>query len=135
VAELESAYGGRVRVKSLHVGVNRTTLHGLDLFEADEPDGRPWLHVDRLRADVNLAGALRGQVVPGELLLEGADVTLRFNKEGALVTRWPVPANGGNGKITLPRLVINNSKIRFRRADGSELLVPHVNAILERDGD
>ena len=134
VAELQNVYGGRVGVQDVHIGVNGTTLHGLELFEQDDPNGKPWLQVDKLHANVTLADAARGQVTPTEVNLDGAAITLRFNKEGNLLTRWPMPGGPG-GDFKLPRLVLRDGRVRLRREDGSELLLQHVNARLERDED
>lgn len=115
VAELSKAYNGPVRLKGAQMGLHGTTLFGLELFEPDDPHGRPWLQVDQLRTDVNLADALRGQVRPSELRLDRADMTLRFDKEGQLLTRWPTPGSGSVGGFALPRVDLHDSQLRFRR--------------------
>jgi uncharacterized protein involved in outer membrane biogenesis len=135
VAALEKVYGGPVRLRHAHLGVNGTALYGLELFEEGDPNGQPWLRIDRINADITLAGALSGNVQPGELRLSGADLTLRFNDQGHLLTRWPAPLGDNQDQPRLPRLVLRDSRVRFRRADGTELVLSDVNATVERAGD
>src|SRR6266446_2821578 len=77
-----------VRLTELDVGTAETSLRGLAFLEAGaSPDSEPWIKVRQVDADVSFAGLLTGRVTPSSLLFRDASVTLRFDKDGHLLTK------------------------------------------------
>lgn len=129
-SHLEESYGADVHVGAVQIGVHKSTVQDLQFFEANGSDQRaPWASVGEAEADVSLAGLLHGEFMPRELTLHGADVTLRFDKAGHLLTRIPRPKGGA---AALPEIRIENSKLTIEQEgrptfviDGIALDVTH----------
>src|SRR5262245_61180771 len=66
VAQLESLYGGSVKVAALDVGMGSTSASGIELFEKDTAT-EPWLTVTGLHTDVSLLGVLGGRTKPEQV--------------------------------------------------------------------
>src|SRR6516165_11528680 len=58
-ARLSAIYGGLVGVDAVDIGTDRSTLHGVRLYEEDGEENDPWLVVEGLKADIG-AWALFG---------------------------------------------------------------------------
>src|SRR5436190_1206737 len=82
-------------------GVNRSApTGGVRLFEAPGA-GRgegPWAAADTVQLDAPLWQLLRG-ALPREMTLEGGEATLRFDRQGHLLTRLPAGAAGDVGDL------------------------------------
>jgi len=80
-ARLEVLYGGPVRVAGVDVGLFRSSVAGVQLFEKGQSvSGQPWAAIDAVEADVSLVSLLRDRISPDTLRLTGAALTLRFDK-------------------------------------------------------
>ncbi len=78
VARLEAATGRSVRLQALRLGTwGGVRLRGLEIGERGS-DQSPWLRVEELRMDLNLAGLVSGQRDPKEV--EAFGVTLRVHR-------------------------------------------------------
>jgi translocation and assembly module TamB len=91
VSELERVTGGRVELESFHavplrlrVDVRGLTIHGLE-----KPNDVPYLHVDRLVADVKVISALGAEFGFSSVVLERPVVDIIFYPDGT--TNQPVP--------------------------------------------
>lgn len=104
---LAAQYGGPVKLAGSDIGLLQIQLRGVELFEtsADEGDSKIWASAESIQLDAPL-WRLLGGALPREITLEGGDVTLRFDREGRLLTRLPTSSGGqlGNfGQVHLRR--------------------------------
>jgi hypothetical protein len=125
VAErLESLLGGKVTIGRANIGLHGSSeLHDLRAFDAADSANAPaWLQVTDVTADLSALGLLRGETMPAHIDLHGAEVYLRFDREGHLLTRLPTSKEHAarypslrldGGKLTLdqegrPPMVLQN---------------------------
>src|SRR5277367_5525907 len=89
-AKLEAVYGGHVHVGRLEVGWLGTSLEDVQLFEAGpDPATAPWATVAEIRTDISIWDLVRGTASPSQLVLTDPVVTLRYDRAGKLLTRFP----------------------------------------------
>ncbi len=125
VAErLESLLGGKVTVGKANIGLHGSSaLHDLRAYDEGASANAPaWLEVTDVSADLSALGLLRGESMPAHIDLHGAEVYLRFDREGHLLTKLPSSKEHAKrypairldgGKLTLdqegrPPMVIQN---------------------------
>jgi hypothetical protein len=92
VARLGAAFGAPVRVGEVRLGYWATALRGLEVLEnLTTPEPPPWTAVGAADADLSLWQLLRGDLADGAVTLHDVHVTLRFDRDGRLLTRLPAP--------------------------------------------
>jgi len=131
-ARLEVLYGGPVRVAGVDVGLFRSSVAGVQLFEKGQSvSGQPWAAIDAVEADVSLVSLLRDRISPDTLRLTGAALTLRFDKQGQLLTRLPDWSVGDPGdQFTVPKLYIERGQITFQKEGATDLTIGGISATL-----
>jgi hypothetical protein len=134
---LEAMVGAPVRVENVDVGIHGSTLNGFELFEpgTDASQSTPWLKVGSLTTDISLWDIMRGQAMPKHVTLSNAQVVLRFDAQGQLVTEFPTPPEPSTSEAILPEMpevVIEQSEVVLRKAGQPELAARDVNARLTR---
>jgi hypothetical protein len=134
VAErLQSLLGGKVELGQAHIGLHGTSsLHDLRAFEEGaSPNSPAWLQVTDVTADVSLLSLLRGESMPDHIDMHGAELYLRFDEKGELLTRLPTSKEPAahypslrldGGKLTIdqagrPPMVIHNVAGELTPAD------------------
>lgn len=125
VAErLESLLGGKVTVERANIGLRgSSSLHDLKAFEDGAAPGSPaWLQINDVSADISALSVLRGDSMPDHIDMHGAELYLRFDAKGNLLTHLPSSKEHAarypslrldGGKLTLdqegrPPMVIQN---------------------------
>src|SRR5436853_320791 len=63
ITQLESVYGGAVKLDKVHIGVSSTSFSGLTLYEKDGQTA--WLTADQIDTDLTLMGLIRENSQPG----------------------------------------------------------------------
>src|SRR5207245_411306 len=112
-SRLQEVYGGPVQVEDADIGVTGSSLHGLRLFETDPTRGQvPWVEVGTIQADISLWDVLRGTALPHLLTLQDASLTLRFDKDGKLLTQ--LPPRGGETQ-TLPEIRLEKGRLTLQQ--------------------
>jgi hypothetical protein len=136
-SRLESMLGGQVQVASADVGWSGSTANGVEFYEKEKSvSQKPWLTVKSVTTDVTLLGALTGTTTPNHVTLSGASVTLRFSRDGHLLTVLPeAPPGEADKEVLLPKVRIEDSRITFQRDGGPSLVATGINATLIRQGD
>jgi uncharacterized protein involved in outer membrane biogenesis len=135
---LEAMYGGPVRVESVDVGIESSSVSGFELFEpgSDAESSTPWLKVGALTTDVSLWNLLKGQAQPTQIKLSTAKVLLRFDADGRLLTQFPsrsgAPGQPG-GPLAFPEISLDDGEVVLRKDGQPELVVRKVTAQLRRD--
>ena len=81
--------------------------------------------------DVSVVDLLRG-VMPGEITLDHPTLTLRFDKEGGLLTR--MPASSGKDS-SLPTIHIAEGQVTLHQEGRPEMVVRGVRADTRVDGE
>jgi hypothetical protein len=136
-SRLEAMLGGQVRVASADVGLAGSSASGVEFFEKGKTASQtPWLTVKSVTTDVSLLGVLTGSANPANVTLNDASVTLRFDKEGHLLTLLPEPPPGEADKdLTLPNVRLEDSRLTLQREGGPALVATGIQATLTRQGD
>jgi translocation and assembly module TamB len=143
VLQLQSALGVPVQIENADVGLSGgSELHGVQVFEPPAPAGlprhtaasprseKPWFRVERIEADVSALGLLSGSTRPSKVALHGVSVTLRFDKDGNLLTRLPLsrPSTG-----VFPELVIDGGRVTIDQEGHEPLVVEGIAGTLMPD--
>jgi hypothetical protein len=125
-AGLEAQYGGPVQVGGVDIGLERSSVRDLKLYEAGaEPGAEPWATFADVQADVSLASLLRGAAHPRSMEVTGADLTLRFDRRGRLLTRLP-PQKGK--AVALPDIHLRQGRLTLLQEGRSPFVVGGVDA-------
>lgn len=132
-ARLSAVYGGPVCLDRVDVGAQKSTLHGLRLYEpGSDESSPPWLSFDHVETDVSVWNLLTGNTEPGQLTVAGAKVFLRFDKRGGLLTRLPKTESGWRH---LPNLDVERGQITIDQEGRPEMVVEGVSLKLAAEGD
>jgi hypothetical protein len=132
-ASLEEAYGGPVQLARVDLGFGSTTLYGLRLGEVGDDPGQPaWASADEVVADVSAMGLVSGHASPRRLTLRRPVLTLRFNREGHLLTRLP---RRDCGARPLPTIVLEDGQVTIQQEGHPDLVVNGIQATLAPDDD
>jgi hypothetical protein len=87
---LSAVLGAPVRIGGLDIGIGRSLLTGLAIYErGSQPTDRPWLTIDAVDADLSLMQLVRGDVADGMVTLRHVHVTLHVDRAGHLLPRLP----------------------------------------------
>jgi translocation and assembly module TamB len=129
--KLADVYGGPVKLSAVDLGYRSSILRGLRLYEMDQDPSDaarlPWITVEEVAADVTLWQALRGQAPLHQLALTNASITLRFDKDGSLLTKLPNQP-GGNGAV--PAIHISRSRLTLSQEGGPTLTLSGIDGDL-----
>jgi hypothetical protein len=126
--KLTALLGVPVRVSGVDIGLGRSTrIQNLHIFEDDavRPDA-PWVAAADVQADFSAVDIL-GDDLPKEVVLSGAHIELRFDKDGSLLTRLPKSTSSTQ---SMPKLRLENAQVTIKQ-DGRErrpLVATGVNA-------
>ena len=125
---LEALLGVPVRVTGVDIALGGSSaVQGLQIYEraSDDLPALPWATAEDVRVDFS-AVDIFGDSMPKEVVLNGANVELRFAENGALLTRLPQASDSSK---SMPKLRLENARISLLQ-DGREapLVVENVNA-------
>src|SRR5262245_3296988 len=128
---LSRSYGAPVRVAEADINLDATSLRGVRVFEAGAgPGDEPWAVADDVQADVSLWDLIGGAAMPKNVRLHRADVTLRFDEAGHLLTALPRRKGGES----LPTILIQNGRLTLRQTGRPDLVVHNIDATLQPEG-
>jgi hypothetical protein len=133
-ASLEAQYGGPVQVGGAQIGVTSSSFQQVKLYEAGAgPADEPWATIKEFRADVSLAGVVRGAAHPRHLEVTGAELILRFDEHGRLLTRLPARKKGEG--VILPDIRLHQSRVTLRQEGRPAFVVQGIDAeVRSEDG-
>jgi hypothetical protein len=130
---LSEFYGAAVQVDSLDVGMDSTMLSGVRFFElGDLPGAEPWLVADLVKADLSFVNLAFDKSQMTEIEVNHPTITLRFNKDGHLLTRLPAQQTHGEA---LPALAIHQGTIRLQQEGQKEFVANEIDAVLTLQND
>jgi hypothetical protein len=90
-SRLQAAYGGPVQLEQAMIGVRGSSLHHVQLFELKGSSAEPpWLVIENAEASIPLWDLIKTGALPSQLTLTGVTITLRFDKNGHLLTHIPI---------------------------------------------
>ncbi|MBV9123282.1 MAG: hypothetical protein JO112_07995, partial [Planctomycetes bacterium] len=130
-SRLAAAYGGAVEIGAVEIGATSSSVQDLKLFEAGEKSV-PWATVQDATADLSLTAVVQGETMPRHLTLTGAEVLLRFNKDGKLLTK--LPSTKGETH-TLPDVHVENSRLILRQEGRPEMVLAGIGFELRPEGE
>jgi hypothetical protein len=129
---LKRAYGGPFSLGEVEIGLHSSVLRDLQLFEPDaQPGDPPWAVAGEAEADLAAWGLLNGVRAPTQVVVRQGTLTLRFDRLGHLLTRFP--QGGGRGKA-LPAIVVEQATVVIRQEGRPDFAVTGVSATLEPEG-
>jgi hypothetical protein len=136
-SRLEAAYGGPVSISAVDIGWRRSSLIGVQVFEKGKSaPTAPWATIEEVEADVSILDWLRGSVCVENITLTGAAITLRFDKEGHLLTGLPAqPTCEFGTEASLPNLRLEHSQITLQKEGAADLVVADIKATLRSEGE
>ncbi len=105
-AEIARALGAEATLESASVGLfGETSVTGLVI--PDPGGAAPFLTASEARLGLSAVGSLLGRRLPTDLRLDGVALTLRFDRDGNLLTKLPTPAGGG----AFPAIDIRDARV------------------------
>jgi translocation and assembly module TamB len=124
-SRLQAAYGAPVQVREARIGVRGSSLHDLQIFEANASSGEaPWLVIERAEADILLWDLIQSGALPSQLTLSGVSIKLRFDKAGHLLTHIPTAAQMSQ---SLPEIKIDSGQITVQQEGRPDFVVTGVH--------
>jgi hypothetical protein len=124
--KLEERLGTTVQFDQAAVGVMGTTVTNLRVHERGSgPDSTPFLTVGRADINVGAAGALVDKS-PSTIRLRDANLLLRLNRQGQLLTRFPNTI-GGDG---FPTLKIDSGTLTIRQEGRGDSVIRGIDLIV-----
>ncbi len=134
-SRLAHVCGAPVKLDSVNLGVEDSTVEGLKLYPAGSEGaaGKPWMTVGDVKTDVTLWDALRGAAMPHELTLTGASITLHFDRKGQLLTQLPRPSGQ---HVAWPVVKVADSRLTIDQEGRPPLVINGINGTLQtKDAD
>ena len=135
-AKLQEAIGGPVEVGEADIGFSSSSISDVQIRETEKPKEEPWLVVGNIATDLNVFSVLRGAAMPNEVTITGAKVLLRFDREGALLTKLPEPPKQAGDSTTslasLPLITLKESQMTFRKEGSEDMVAENVSMTLTR---
>lgn len=130
-SELAAAIGARVELGSVDAGLFATSLHDLRVYLPGDAD-TPTVAVEELRVSAPLWQLTDQNEILQHLVLGGAAVTLRFDRDGRILLQPPAGQGGGPRKL-LARL--ENARVTLRQDGKPDLDVQGIRATIASSGD
>ncbi|MCE9534429.1 MAG: hypothetical protein K8T89_25400, partial [Planctomycetes bacterium] len=132
-ASMSAQLGIPVRIKNISPDFDSTTLDEIEIAEANGANnGKPWVTVRQLQLSNSVVGLLRGKT-PDQITLREADVTLRFDHNGVLLTQLPKSESASSGMPTTIRL--ERSRLTIHQDSHPDAHFHGIDAELRREGD
>lgn len=134
--QLETLIGMPVEVSHVDVGSNSSSVkfRVMDPALAGRPDAEV-LSVESATADVSLTDYLGGRAQPKELSFRGANLTLRIDADGRILTTLPHFATGSNTLGAAPAITFDGGQIRLCQEGKSDFVLSGIHLKLTpRDG-
>ncbi len=115
---LSDKLGVPVKFDSLSTGLISTDVSQVQLFEPGAET--PWFTAKKVKLDLSLIGAVFGST-PDLIIVEDVTASLRFDKEGDLVTKLPGEVTGSSSTPTsLPQISVKNISVTINQEGHQE---------------
>ena len=125
--QLEASTGARVELGGFHLHAlrMRAELDNLTLHGLEKSSDAPLFHADRVQVGITVLSFLHRQFKIDELLLDGPQLTVRFEKNGSSNLPTPkTPPHAGPWQETLFNLRIGRVELRNGSASVNDRRVP-----------
>ena len=125
--QLEASTGARVELGGFHLHAlrMRAELDNLTLHGSEKSSDAPLFHADRVQVGITVLSFLHRQFKIDELLLDGPQLTVRFEKNGSSNLPTPkTPPPAGPWQETLFNLRIGRLELRNGSASVNDRRVP-----------
>jgi hypothetical protein len=120
-ARLQLLYGGPLRCAGTDIGLSASSIHDLQLFEADDNYClTPWARIPEVRAQISLWNLIGGGDLPEQIELTDVEISLRFDREGRLLTRL---RGQELQPATVPSVHITQGTLTIRQEGRADLVV------------
>src|SRR5262249_36268930 len=127
---LAQAYGGRVRVGEVDLGLGGCTFRHVELFEAGAAASHPpWMVIDEATTDTHVLD-LYNVTIPSQFTLSGVSVVVRFDRDNQLLTHFPNPTGPAE---SLPAFHLSNGRVTLRQEGKPDMVVRGVTGDLCAD--
>lgn len=129
-SQLGELSGGRARVGSVEVGWRQVTAHDIRLL--DGTSGEPWLRIEQLVLDVTLGELISGDTVPRQVVIQRGNLTLRFDRQGKLLTQLP-PFHSAE-PLPCELIVLRDASITLEQPDVAPLQAIRIDGRIQAAG-
>ncbi|HVK19154.1 MAG TPA: hypothetical protein VM533_19635, partial [Fimbriiglobus sp.] len=131
--QLSSLLGGNVRVTELDAGMGSTAVQVEVMAPSTDGTTAPQpIVTGTVKADVSPIGLAAGSN-PTAVTLENAQVTLRFDRDGNLITKLPEPHGTGGGE-KLPAISIKGASIHLVQEGRPDFRASGIDVAVSDDG-
>lgn len=132
-ARLQAALGVAVTVGALELGGNESAATNIAIYEAEAPTGStPFVTVGRATTDIGVADFISGSTEPKKIGIADVHLTLRYDRDGHLLTR--LPAAHAPGK-PLPEFRLERGSVTITKEGEPDCTFRGMDAVvIEKDG-
>src|SRR5918994_5032481 len=131
--QLSSLFGGNVRVTDLDAGMGSTAVQVVVMAPSTDGTAAPQpIVTGTVTANVSPIGLAAGGS-PTTVSLVNAQVTLRFDKDGNLITQLPEPQGTGGGD-KLPAITIKGASIHLVQEGRPDFRASGIDVSVTDDG-
>lgn len=129
--QLAESIGARVELSGVDGGLFSTSLYGLRVFLPGDIES-PSVAVDELRLEVPLWKLGDEAEILQHLTLDGAAITLRFNRDGRILVEPPPQKSSGANAL---RVQLDNARFTLKQEGKPDLRVNGIRAAIGTQGD
>jgi hypothetical protein len=131
--KLEERLGTAAQFDRLNVGLSQTSVSGLKVYEpgADKAAAEPFVSVNQVDLDLTALQAATGES-PSAITFKDANVLLRFDRNGDLITRLPRAAADGGA---LPAIHIESGTLTIRQDGRPDSVFPGIHLTISDVND
>jgi hypothetical protein len=131
-ARLQAALGVPVTVGAVELGGSNSAATDITIYEADAPTGSlPLVIIGRATTDIGVADFISGSTEPRKIGLSDVHLTLRYDRDGHLLTR--LPAAHAPSKA-LPEFRLDRGSVTISKEGESDCTFCGMNAVvIEKD--
>jgi translocation and assembly module TamB len=91
-------------------GINSLALH-----EDNSPDSTIWLTAERIQTNVSFSRIIQGKFSPSHVLIANAQLSLRFDERGQLLTKGPFGQESKSEPTAFPEIEIQNASVTIEQ--------------------
>lgn len=131
--QISSRIGLPVTLDAISIGIRSSSINGLQVFERDATPERnvPWIVADNVEIAGSPLTVAQGDM-PSAIHFRQAKVTLRFDRNGDLITQLPTSAAGTG---VLPQLNLVDSQLTIKQDGHPDTVLQGIELTVNPNGD
>lgn len=130
---LQDALGVPVTVGGIELGSSRSAATNIAIFESGATPGQsPFVAIGRANTDIGISDFLKGEIDPKKLDIEDVNLTLRYDRDGRLLTRLPT-ARGPSQP--LPEFQLQRASIKIIKEGDADCEFRGIDGLIKETSD